>query len=172
MLILPDYVKQSYKFVYLKDKDLPIHVKLYNLIQNPKTMVELNKSIQQRSIKESFERIFSENCSYNQVSDKNQLEKMMLEVLRSISRDTTGEMIDCDNSEEIKPSFKDYVLTMDNFFKMCLIVLRERCGIPCVIEGESGVGKTALIRFLVENIYKTKLEVFNIHAGIHLPELI
>jgi midasin (ATPase involved in ribosome maturation) len=56
---------------------------------------------------------------------------------------------------------------MDNFFKMCLIVLRETCSIPCVIEGESGVGKTALIRYLAENIFMTKLQVFNINAGIH-----
>ena len=52
------------------------------------------------------------------------------------------------NIKEKSPALKRYSLTMDNFFKMCLIILRERCSIPCVIEGESGVGKTALIRFL------------------------
>jgi ABC-type phosphate/phosphonate transport system ATPase subunit len=32
--------------------------------------------------------------------------------------------------------------------------------------GESGVGKTALIRFLVENVHEEELFVYNIHAGI------
>ena len=34
------------------------------------------------------------------------------------------------------------------------------------------VGKTALIRFLAENIYRTRLEIFNINAGVHEQELI
>jgi hypothetical protein len=34
--------------------------------------------------------------------------------------------------------------------------------------GESGVGKTTLIRFVVEEIYEEKLLTFNVHAGIGL----
>jgi hypothetical protein len=37
--------------------------------------------------------------------------------------------------------------------------------------GESGVGKTALICFLVEIVYKEKLLTFNIHAGIDEEKL-
>jgi ABC-type glutathione transport system ATPase component len=37
--------------------------------------------------------------------------------------------------------------------------------------GESGVGKTALIDFLVRVVYQEKLEVFNVHAGIHEEDL-
>jgi len=33
--------------------------------------------------------------------------------------------------------------------------------------GESGVGKTALIDFLVRIVYKEKIFVYNVHAGIH-----
>jgi putative ribosome biogenesis GTPase RsgA len=32
---------------------------------------------------------------------------------------------------------------------MCLIILRAFSGVPSIIMGESGVGKTALIDFLV-----------------------
>jgi len=32
---------------------------------------------------------------------------------------------------------------------MCLIILRAFGGVPTIIMGESGVGKTALIEFLV-----------------------
>jgi len=33
--------------------------------------------------------------------------------------------------------------------------------------GESGVGKTALISFMIEVLYKEKLFIYNVHAGIH-----
>lgn len=75
-------------------------------------------------------------------------------------------------SEEEKKESADYVLTLDNFFKMCLIIQRFRSGIPCIIEGESGVGKTALISYLVKRIYGTRLIVCNIHAGVHEKELV
>ena len=81
----------------------------------------------------------------------------MFEVLRSTTSNSSYEVIDVEDDSNKRKMFQDYVLTMDNFFKMCLIIMREKCEIPCVIEGESGVGKTALIRFLAENIYKTRL---------------
>jgi ABC-type transport system involved in cytochrome c biogenesis ATPase subunit len=37
---------------------------------------------------------------------------------------------------------------MDNFIKMCLISYKIRVNIPLVIQGEAGVGKTALLRHL------------------------
>lgn len=49
---------------------------------------------------------------------------------------------------------KTYKLTLDNFFKMCLIIHRSQSYIPCVIMGESGVGKTALIDFLVRVVFE------------------
>lgn len=52
------------------------------------------------------------------------------------------------------PELKEYKITLDNFFKMCLIMLRSLCSAPIIIMGESGVGKTALIKFLVEVIYE------------------
>lgn len=67
---------------------------------------------------------------------------------------------------------KDYVITRDNFVKMCLILQREKCSSLCVIEGESGVGKTALIKFLGEQIYNIELLIFNITAGTHESDLI
>ena len=48
------------------------------------------------------------------------------------------------------PRLKFYKITIDNFYKMCLIILRAFSGVPSIIMGESGVGKTALIDFLVK----------------------
>jgi len=59
-----------------------------------------------------------------------------------------------------------YKLTLDNTFKMVLIYMRAEAGIPIVIMGETGCGKTALVRFLVEKVLCETFKPFNIHAGI------
>ena len=41
-----------------------------------------------------------------------------------------------------------YVLTLDYAIKMLNIHERYQCGVPVVIEGETGVGKTALVEML------------------------
>lgn len=41
-----------------------------------------------------------------------------------------------------------YVLTLDYTLKMLNIHERRECGIPVIIEGETGVGKTALLEML------------------------
>ncbi|XP_055097754.1 E3 ubiquitin-protein ligase RNF213 isoform X3 [Symphalangus syndactylus] len=43
---------------------------------------------------------------------------------------------------------KTYELTTDNMLKMLAIEMRFRCGIPVIIMGETGCGKTRLIKFL------------------------
>ena len=42
----------------------------------------------------------------------------------------------------------NYVLTLDYTLKMINIHERHECGMPVIIEGETGVGKTALLRML------------------------
>ena len=41
-----------------------------------------------------------------------------------------------------------YVLTLDYAIKMLDIHERFKCGVPVIIEGETGVGKTALVEML------------------------
>ncbi len=45
---------------------------------------------------------------------------------------------------------KPYVLTLDYTIKMLNIHERKECGMPVILEGETGVGKTALIEMLSE----------------------
>ena len=62
----------------------------------------------------------------------------------------------------------NYVFTADNFAKMILILLRIRANIPVIMMGETGCGKTSLIRKLSElknNGDSNKMKVLNIHAG-------
>ena len=62
---------------------------------------------------------------------------------------------------------KDYVFTVDNFIKMCLILIRLRANIPVIMMGETGCGKTSLIRKLSElqNNGNCLLVIDNIHTG-------
>ena len=45
---------------------------------------------------------------------------------------------------------ESYVLTVDNLIKILAIQMRFRCGIPVVIMGETGCGKTRLIRYMCD----------------------
>ena len=57
-----------------------------------------------------------------------------------------------------------YVLTPDNMLKMILIILRVRANVPIIIMGETGCGKTSLIKYLA-NTCEIRFEAFNVHAG-------
>lgn len=57
-----------------------------------------------------------------------------------------------------------YILTPDNLLKMSLIHLRAQCGLPIVMMGDAGCGKTSLLKFLAEAA-AVKLHVVNVHAG-------
>jgi hypothetical protein len=69
----------------------------------------------------------------------------------------------------------NYVFTADNFVKMVLILLRIRSNIPVIMMGETGCGKTSLIRKLSElknNGNANKMKILNIHAGTNDNDII
>ena len=69
----------------------------------------------------------------------------------------------------------NYVITPDNFIKMVLILLRIRSNIPVIMMGETGCGKTFLIRKLSElknNGNSKKMRILNIHAGTDDQDII
>ena len=68
----------------------------------------------------------------------------------------------------ITEKFSDFIFTRDNYLKMFLLIQRIRSNIPTIIMGETGCGKTYLIRMLsllysknIKNIWTLKF-----HAGI------
>ena len=70
---------------------------------------------------------------------------------------------------------ENYVITADNYIKMVLILLRIRSNIPVIMMGETGCGKTSLIRKLSElkNDGNTQtMKIKNIHAGTNDTDLI
>ena len=69
----------------------------------------------------------------------------------------------------------NYVFTDDNYFKLALILLRIRAKIPVIMMGETGCGKTSLIRKLSEfinNGNKSKMKILNIHVGTNDKDII
>ncbi|XP_073505879.1 E3 ubiquitin-protein ligase RNF213 isoform X2 [Phyllobates terribilis] len=62
-----------------------------------------------------------------------------------------------------------YELTMDNILKILAIKMRFRCGIPVVIMGETGCGKTRLIKFLChlcKGLVDTEnMKLVKVHGG-------
>lgn len=46
--------------------------------------------------------------------------------------------------------FANYALTFDNILKMVAIFFRVRSNIPVILMGETGCGKTSLLRYLAQ----------------------
>lgn len=64
-----------------------------------------------------------------------------------------------------------YALTPDNILKMVLIIQRIRAGIPVIVMGETGCGKTSLVRYLSRTC-GVPFHVKNFHAGVNEEELV
>ncbi|VTJ74161.1 Hypothetical predicted protein [Marmota monax] len=62
-----------------------------------------------------------------------------------------------------------YELTMDNMLKILAIEMRFRCGIPVIIMGETGCGKTRLIKFLSDlqrcGAQAETMKLVKVHGG-------
>jgi hypothetical protein len=65
----------------------------------------------------------------------------------------------------------DYILALDNFLKMTLIMLRIRAKVPVILMGETGCGKTSLIHFLAA-VAGVKFECLNVHAGTSIEDIV
>ncbi|XP_042525946.1 E3 ubiquitin-protein ligase RNF213 [Dipodomys spectabilis] len=62
-----------------------------------------------------------------------------------------------------------YELTTDNMLKILAIEMRFRCGIPVIIMGETGCGKTRLIKFLSDlrrgGVPAETMQLVKVHGG-------
>ena len=141
--------------------------------ENDKKKLKNALDVKNQIKNENKNEIIEENKKDNE-NDKIQL-KNQTEMKNPIQNENKNE-IDSknkkDNNEEDKKLSlteitKDYVFTADNFIKMCLILIRLRANIPVIMMGETGCGKTSLIRKLSElqNNGKCVLVIDNIHAG-------
>ncbi|KAK3289270.1 hypothetical protein CYMTET_3293 [Cymbomonas tetramitiformis] len=69
---------------------------------------------------------------------------------------------------------QSYEVTADNLLKMTLIHLRLAAGVPVVLMGETGCGKTSLMHFLarVSDLPEGCFQPLNVHAGVAQADLV
>ena len=95
--------------------------------------------------------------------------KEMKELLNlSSSVEELLSILEGNNQDLGKEKDINYVITNDNFKKMILLVYRIKANVPVIIMGDTGCGKTALIKKLNQllNNGKETVEIINIHPGI------
>ena len=61
---------------------------------------------------------------------------------------------------------KGFVITLDNFMKISLILLKSHLKIPIVMMGESGCGKTYLSEFVSECLMQDRMNELTLYSGV------
>ena len=146
------------------------YIDLLNL-KNFQSGKDIVKRIKTKDLKKEKKKINLENMvelnDYRNYSQEEFLEelKSILDIKNPIKNKNNKK--DKDALLSLTEITKDYVFTVDNFIKMCLILIRLRANIPVIMMGETGCGKTSLIRKLSElqNNGECLLVIDNIHAG-------
>ena len=64
-----------------------------------------------------------------------------------------------------------FVFTADNFAKLIMILIRLRANVPVILMGETGCGKTFLIRTMSQ-LSGTEMKILNVHAGTTEKDII
>ena len=68
----------------------------------------------------------------------------------------------------------NYVYTRDNFIKSVIILMKIKASIPVILMGETGCGKTSLLKMLsiFMNKGSEKMKTLNVHAGTNEEDII
>ncbi len=77
--------------------------------------------------------------------------------------------------EDIERMLGDYIIIEDNYKKMVLILFRIFTNIPVILMGETGCGKTELIKQLMKMLHKGDMNFLitkNMHSGVKESEII
>ena len=77
-------------------------------------------------------------------NNKNELCEELLKII--IDENLQGDGDYKKIKEHLKKNFEDFLFTKDNFINMVMLYLRIRAGIPTILMGETGCGKTYLVK--------------------------
>ena len=103
----------------------------------------------------------------------NELKKIM-SIDNPINKDGKESNNEKDGLLSLNKILGNYIINSDNFIKMALIFYRINANIPVILMGETGCGKTSLIKKLneIKNNGKSTLEIMQIHSGITDQDII
>ena len=106
-------------------------------------------------------------------NDKNDIEEKNKNI-QNMEENNENDKVKAADLKSIEEIAGGYIFTSDNFIKMILILLRIRESVPIIMMGETGCGKTSLIRKLSEliNNGEQKMAILNIHAGTNNQDII
>lgn len=80
-----------------------------------------------------------------------------------------------DEMEKLIKNFengKGYVINPDNFKKIIFIMQKAKMRVPILLIGESGCGKTYIIKFIARVLLKESFKIITIHAGYSHKQLL
>ena len=149
---LGDRIKRENLILENKDETIKKKFELYNFINslNPNKTISIEKD-------DNYNPMI---LNYNNLKREEYINE-----IKNITCSLTEEEEE-DLEENLTENLgTDYVFTKDNFIKMVMINLRMNAKVPLIIMGETGCGKTSLIKALA-SLKKVELIIFNIHAGI------
>ena len=165
------FLKELIDILDIKNPLLKNDARIQNKDNNPKVLNE--KENEQNDIEEEeMEEEEEENEEEGEEKEKVEMENEEEEINEEeIKKEGEKE----EQQKSVEEIAENYVITADNFIKMILILLRIRANIPVIMMGETGCGKTSLIRKLSEllnNGSSEKMKILNIHAGISDKDII
>ena len=146
---------------------------LFSIITNQKaTDPEYIKLLSLKNFQyEKGKEIFKELSDYRKYTQIQFLQKISI----ILNDNAPIEKVKGSNKKSLEEIAGNFIFTADNFVKIILILLRIRSNIPVIIMGETGCGKSFLIRKLSEmkNEGSSKqIKILNLHSGINDRDII
>ncbi|XP_052068616.1 uncharacterized protein LOC127707898 [Mytilus californianus] len=133
--------------------------------QNVQTVSALYRNV--KDVPLSVRNLFESQVKSKLTDFKEKSTEELKHLLLKLTRNSIASI----DRQHLALSMTKYALTPDNLLKMVLISLRVNSNVPVLIMGETGCGKTSLIRFLAK-VCDVEFEVFTIHAGIEESDII
>ncbi len=127
------------------------------------------KSDEYKQLKVLFVKYLKQPCLYEIIEYDDLGKESFIRELYNICSTSKNKIKEINKEEKLK----NYEFTSDNYIKMVLIYLRIRAKVPLILLGETGCGKTSLIKalsYFLEDRYK--LIQFNIHSGISYQDIL
>uniref|UniRef100_W5N459 RING-type E3 ubiquitin transferase n=1 Tax=Lepisosteus oculatus TaxID=7918 RepID=W5N459_LEPOC len=154
---------EPHPYIFFNDDHISMTFIGFHLRLNDQNMVD--------AIDPSTQKIIKKNIMTKQLYDGLRLQRVPFNI--DFDKLPRGEKIErlCNVLGIQWPLDPDetYELTTDNILKMLAIHMRFRCGIPVIIMGETGCGKTRLIKFLCElrrsGAPSQNMKLVKVHGG-------